>query len=83
MWVMFGLFGGFGAIAVGLWPLGVAGFLIGVICQFSERKDEEVWEQVQDTPVASALYPILSVAAALIVALLCFAILGVGLQMTM
>jgi len=79
---MFGLFGGIGAIAVGLWPLGVAGLLIGVICQFSERKDEEAWEQVQDTPAAS-IFPLLSVAAALIVAVLCFAILGLGLSMTM
>ena len=83
MWLMFGLFGGIGAILTGLVPLGIAGIAIGVICQIAERKDDEVWEQVQDTPVASALYPILSVAAALIVAALCFAILGLGLEMTM
>lgn len=82
MWLMFGLFGGIGAIMTGLAPIGIAGIIIGVICQFSERKDEETWERVQDTPVAT-VYPILSVAAALIVALLCFAILGLGLQMTM
>jgi predicted lysophospholipase L1 biosynthesis ABC-type transport system permease subunit len=63
-------------------PLGVAGIAIGAICQIAERKDEEVWEQVQDTPAAS-VYPILSVVAALIVAAVCFAILGLGLEMTM
>ena len=83
MWIMFGLFGGLGAILTGLVPLGIAGIVIGVICQFSERKDEEAWEKVQDTPVASALYPILSVAAAVVVAAICFAILGLGLSMTM
>ena len=82
MWLMFGLFGGIGAIMTGLVPIGIAGIIIGVICQISENKDNETWEKVQDTPVAS-VYPILSVAAALIVALLCFAILGLGLSMTM
>ena len=82
MWLMLGLFGGALGIFSGLVPLGVAGIVIGAICQFAERKDEEVWERVQDTPAAS-VYPILSVVAALIVALLCFAILGLGLEMTM
>lgn len=82
MWLMLGLFAGAGATAVGLWPLGVAGLAIGVICQISERKDEETWQQVQNTPVAS-VYPILSVIAALMVAAICFAILGIGLEMTM
>jgi len=82
MWLMFGLFGGIGAIMTGLWPIGIAGIIIGVICQISENKDNETWEKVQGTPVAT-VYPILSVAAALIVALLCFAFLGLGLQMTM
>ena len=83
MWLMLGLFGGGLAITTGFVPLGVAGIVIGAICQFAERKDEEVWEQVQDTPAVSALYPILSVAAALVVAAICFAILGLGLEMTM
>lgn len=82
MYLMFGLFGGALAIMTGLAPLGIAGIVIGVICQISENKDNEVWEQVQDTPV-STVYPILSIAAALIVALLCFAILGLGLSLTM
>jgi hypothetical protein len=82
MWLMLGLFGGGFAILTGFLPLGVAGIVIGAICQFAERKDEEVYKQVQDTPVAT-VYPILSVAAALIVALMCFAILGMGLSLTM
>jgi hypothetical protein len=79
---MLGLFGGALGILSGLAPLGVAGIVIGAICQFSDRKDEETWEKVQGTPAAS-VYPILSVVVALIVALLCFAILGLGLEMTM
>jgi hypothetical protein len=82
MWLMMGLFGGILGILSGLVPLGVAGIAIGVICQIAERKDDEVWEKVQDTPVAN-VYPILSVAAALIVALVCFAFLSLGLSMTM
>ena len=82
MWLIFGLFGGVLGILSGLAPLGVAGIVIGAICQFSDRKDEETWEKVQDTPVAS-VYLILSVVVALIVALLCFAILALGLEMTM
>ena len=82
MWLMFGLFAGAIGLVTGLWPLGVAGIIVGVICQFAERKDERVWEQVQDTPAAS-VYPILSVIAALMIAAVCFAILGLGLEMTM
>ena len=83
MWLIFGLFGGVLGILSGLAPLGVAGIVIGAICQFSDRKDEETWEKVQDTPIVNVLYPILSVVVALIVALLCFAILALGLEMTM
>lgn len=82
MWLMMGLFGGSIAFLAGLFPLGVAGIIVGAICQIAQRKDDETWEQVQETPAAS-VYPVLSVVAALIVALLCFAVLGLGLGLTM
>lgn len=82
MWAMLGLFGGVIAILFGLAPLGIAGIAVGVICQVAERKDEEVWEQVQDTAFGN-IYPILSIVAALVIAAFCFVLLGVGLGASM
>lgn len=81
MWLFLGLFGGFGAFLTGFPILGFIGIAIGAICQYSQRKDEEMWEQVQDTPVVNTIYPILSVIAALIVAAFCFALLGLAVSL--
>ncbi len=81
MWLFLGLFGGAGAILTGFPILGIIGIAIGAICQYSQRKDEEMWEQVQDIPVVSTVYPILSVIAALIIAAFCFALLGLAVSL--
>ena len=81
MWLMLGLFGGVIAIAGGLSPLGIAGILVGAICQWAQNKDEEVWEEVQDTP-ASGIFIALSTLALFAVAAVCFAIFGLGLDLT-
>lgn len=80
MWLFLGLFGGVGAFLAGLPILGAAGIAIGAICQYSQRKDDEMWEAVEDTPVAN-VYPILSVIAAIIIAAFCFALLGLAVSL--
>ncbi len=79
MWIFIGLVGGALAIVSGFPVLGAVGITIGAICQYSQRKDEEAWEAVQDTPVAN-VYPILSVIAAIIIAVFCFALLGLAVR---
>lgn len=78
MWFLLGLFGAVGLVSLGQPILALAGLFVGFFVQVVERKSDAVWDQVEGTSVAP-VWGALSILIALLVAVVCFAVLGIGL----